>query len=59
MSMLQVFQMFRRKSRWQKLTADATKRPAVAAGAAVAGAAALTVASAAVSSVRRKSSSGS
>ena len=48
--------MFQRKTRWQKLTAEATKRPAVAAGAAAVGVAALTAVSAAVSSVRRKSS---
>lgn len=54
--------IFHRKSRWQrfseKLTSGATKNPAVkTSAAAVAGVAALTVASAAVSALRRKTSS--
>lgn len=49
--------MFKRKNRWQKLATEATSKPGVAAGvAAAAGAAALTLASAAVSSLRRRSS---
>jgi hypothetical protein len=46
----------RKTSRFQRLTTEATKRPAVTAGAAAAGVAVLTAASAAVSSMRRKSS---
>jgi hypothetical protein len=56
-----VVKMFHRKSRWERLSermaTEATKKPAVVAGAAAAGVAALTAASAAVSSYRRKSGS--
>ena len=51
--------IFRRKSRWQRLSeqlvSEVSKKPAIKAGAAAAaGAAALTAASAAVSSYRRR-----